>query len=328
MKKFNRTPLQGFSLVEMMVAITISLILLAGVIQVFAASKQTYNTQESLLRMQEDGRFLLDFLTKDIRIAGYSGCSSKGANMLNTLNITDPTLYNFTDGVDGDEATGTNGADRLYIRGAIGIPLNVTQHNQPSADLKVMPTNPPQLADNDIVVITDCINAAIFQITNYTAANGNTVHNTGVGTPGNATKDLGKSYEDNGFVQRMTTRQYFIAPGASGAPALWRQEGTAAAQELADNVENMQILFLEDVNGDGDTLRYVHPTDVDPTKVIAVRVSLLLRTREQVAATTDTLKYDLLGTPDDVSDDYAAATTDKRVRRVFSVVAKLRNRGV
>ena len=47
----------GLSLVELMIAITLSLLLIAGVLQIFLSSKQTYSTNNALSRVQESGRF-------------------------------------------------------------------------------------------------------------------------------------------------------------------------------------------------------------------------------------------------------------------------------
>lgn len=62
---------RGLTLVEIMVAITISLLLLAGVIQIFSGTKSSYNLQNGLGRMQENGRYAMDMLARDIGMAGF-----------------------------------------------------------------------------------------------------------------------------------------------------------------------------------------------------------------------------------------------------------------
>lgn len=64
----------GVTLVELMIASLIGAFLLGGVIQGFVSSKQTYRVQDNLSRLQENGRFAMYFLTRDIRMAGYWGC--------------------------------------------------------------------------------------------------------------------------------------------------------------------------------------------------------------------------------------------------------------
>jgi type IV pilus assembly protein PilW len=70
MHKKAHTRCRGFSLVELMVALVITLILLAGIGQIFLSSKKSYTLQDSLSRMQENGRYAMDTLSQDLRRAG------------------------------------------------------------------------------------------------------------------------------------------------------------------------------------------------------------------------------------------------------------------
>lgn len=64
----------GLSLIELMIAITIGLILILGLVQVFSASSAAYRLSQGVARNQENARFSLDFLQRDIRMAGHAGC--------------------------------------------------------------------------------------------------------------------------------------------------------------------------------------------------------------------------------------------------------------
>lgn len=66
----------GFSVVEVMVALVIGLIITVAVAQIFSSSHSTAQLDEGLARLQENGRFATDFLTNEIRQAGYFGCVS------------------------------------------------------------------------------------------------------------------------------------------------------------------------------------------------------------------------------------------------------------
>jgi type IV pilus assembly protein PilW len=65
----------GLSLIELMVAITIGAMLLAGAISLLVNNKRIYRNQNEMGRMQENSRFSMDKLITDIRTAGYKGCS-------------------------------------------------------------------------------------------------------------------------------------------------------------------------------------------------------------------------------------------------------------
>lgn len=62
---------QGLTLIEILVALMISAFLIAGVIQLFIGSKQTYRSYDALSRIQENGRFVLEAMARDIRMTGY-----------------------------------------------------------------------------------------------------------------------------------------------------------------------------------------------------------------------------------------------------------------
>ncbi|MES1262920.1 MAG: prepilin-type N-terminal cleavage/methylation domain-containing protein, partial [Peristeroidobacter soli] len=97
---------KGFSLVELMVSITIGLILLAGVVSIFVSSRVTFSTNERTARLQENGRVALDLITHDLRSAGYQGCS-RGVPYNNLLiNATTNQLWNYIVPVYGSEADG------------------------------------------------------------------------------------------------------------------------------------------------------------------------------------------------------------------------------
>lgn len=66
-----KTPSKGFTLIELMVALTISLIVAAALTQVYAGTRQTNRVQEMQSRLTEDGRFALSMLQRVISQAGF-----------------------------------------------------------------------------------------------------------------------------------------------------------------------------------------------------------------------------------------------------------------
>jgi type IV pilus assembly protein PilW len=111
----RRGPL-GFSLVELMVAITLGLLLTAGILQLFQGTKVTFRTNDALARVQENGRFALEILKRQIREAGADGFCGADLEVENHLNpgcsgyvdaIFDPglavTAWEFTGTGIGDD---------------------------------------------------------------------------------------------------------------------------------------------------------------------------------------------------------------------------------
>lgn len=80
----------GIGLIELMIAVTLSLVIGGAVIQVFLSQRQTFRTQDDMARVQENARFAFEQIAKDIRQVGYWGCSRKAQ----IVNDTGNSLYN------------------------------------------------------------------------------------------------------------------------------------------------------------------------------------------------------------------------------------------
>jgi type IV pilus assembly protein PilW len=65
----------GFSLVELLVAVTVGLLVLGGVYGVFALQNETFSKQELIVEMQQNARAAMDMMSREIRMAGYDPCS-------------------------------------------------------------------------------------------------------------------------------------------------------------------------------------------------------------------------------------------------------------
>ena len=85
MKYLNNLKQQGFSIIEIMIALVIGMVLLGGAVSIFISNNSVYRLESELSRMQESGRFLIDIMSKEIRMAGFSGCSSRGTVTTNVL---------------------------------------------------------------------------------------------------------------------------------------------------------------------------------------------------------------------------------------------------
>ncbi|OGT19336.1 MAG: hypothetical protein A2V90_04310 [Gammaproteobacteria bacterium RBG_16_57_12] len=365
---------RGFSLVELMVALTIGLIILSAVSMLFVSSKKTYTTQDSLARLQENARFAMQFIVKDLRLAGYYGCIDEiGEDTVNsTLNDETDFFYNAQiplEGVNGASGqwypsgettlpTGViSGTDIVAIRKADSSSNLYLDQEMPntSANLKTNGTDPNTgsaitiseiLEEGDIVMISDCASADVFQVTQLNDTDPHIVHNTGSGTPGNLTKEFSKPYspsDDKTRIMKFATVQYYIATGASGNPALFRQELDKTPVELVDGIENLQILYGKDTTGDRVPNRYLKAgesglqTTTDWNSVVSVRVGILARTLDDPTTGTsketdvDSGVYDVdgdcaLGTAtSDACYEFTPPANDRHKRRVFQTVVHLRN---
>lgn len=295
---------QGLTLVELMVAITLGLIVTAGIMQVFVSSRNTYRVEESLSRLQESGRLALEFLTNDLRMAGYWGCQSYAANMNDLLNTSGTGYIDYKINLTGTE--GGSNPDAITVRGADGstalplLPNNGAIYDvSRAAALKVAPGT---FNTGDIVAVSNCAWGDIFQITGGT---GGQLQHLATGSPGNTTASLTSAYAADASVYALRQITYTVATGANGQRALFRSVN-GVNQELVSDVTDFQILYGEDTNGDRSVDRYVaaNTAGLNFGNVYGVRVTLTLQS----------------------GDTNTALTAGNRVSRTFSTTVSVRNR--
>lgn len=275
---------RGLTLIEVMIALTISLILLAGVGKIFTSSRQTYQMQDGMARLQENARFAMDFLARDIRRADYAGCmgSFLNGNVSNHLNFpaADAPRFGFTNGITGNDGGGAARDDITIFVADITATNNVQTMPGPGPIPPLWnPVSIPagsNLKKGDIVMFGDCGGVDIFQITAFTVGAGvgggdRIDHVTGAVagvSPGNINRPppsppcaapgtghcLSRPYQlsDRNRPGMITVQnvRYFIKddPTNNNIPTLYRETLGGADQPLVEGVENMQILYGEDTD--------------------------------------------------------------------------------
>lgn len=316
----------GVTLVELMIAMLIGAFLVGGILQIFAAARQTYRVHDATSRMQESGRMALEVLARDIRMADFWGCASNSITMVNNLNTAGAGYVDFvTGGVVGTD--GASGApDSITLRGGFDAGITVEPPYGPQASANIKVNKASDLAQDDIVMVSDCSNGDIFQITNSNPnGSGVLVHNTGNGDPGNYNVTnpgcpgsnahcLSKVY--GGDAKILLTREvtYDIRTGSEGQPALFRNDA-----EFLDGIENLQILYGEDITGTGIADYFVPASQVvDMDRVISIRIAVVTRSNDDFLTGGVAQNYNLLGA--------TVTAPDQRLRQVYTSTIAVRNR--
>ncbi len=273
----------GVSLVELMIALVIGLALMMGVIQVFSASREASQLAQGNASVQENARFALEFLQRDIRMAGHFGCVNDQAHFVKGEG--DPVSHiagvttgsgsplDFSVSVQGYEAAGTAPDSVLTLggtwAGAANLPAALQGLNpRGGSDLLVLRFLSP--IGVPVTSIATGNNPAI----GFDATKGARLTEDGVGTPqlfgladcshadvfvgsyaaGTVTATSGSLVRYNvqptgeTMLYRAESIVYYIGTGASGEPALMRARanttgGYNAGEELVEGIENLQVMF-------------------------------------------------------------------------------------
>jgi type IV pilus assembly protein PilW len=119
---------KGLTLVELMIALLLSLVIMAGAVSIFMASKETLLLEQDLSRVQENFRYISDRLTKDLSLVGYTGCTlpfdDNSSTVSNRLTGTSG-IRDVVDGTDGGSATAPDSLTISYAKPSSGTDVLV-----------------------------------------------------------------------------------------------------------------------------------------------------------------------------------------------------------
>jgi type IV pilus assembly protein PilW len=276
------------TLIELMVALGIGSFLMVGAFTVFMQSRTTFRVNESIARLQENGRYVFDVVEPDVRMAHFWGLRTRAFAITGRATPSDPASplsptgdcgVNWT--VNLDEAVEASNSSYPWTCAAFSSPV-ATADTLVVRRTEVDPTavlaantlyiqssrgdNSALFTGTTIPALFDPVTSATFEL----VVNGYYVsQNSTLGTAGNPVPSLRRKFLDNG------------GGGAS-----------IADEEILPGVEDMQIQFgvdtdLEGAADRGVVDRYVNPGDpiIDDTnagfipdaEILSVRIWLLLR---------------------------------------------------
>ena len=247
---------KGLTLVEMMIAFTLSSILMLGLFQIFNSNKQAFGMQGGMARVQEGGRIGMEFLSRDFRNAAFMGCSTGGLSS-NFINNVNPAKY--ADGAvkqaitifDGDQAIlgfdnvtaiasgstldgfglaiGTSagnvisGTDIIVLQGAKPCSGGkVVSGGTGTANIKIADAAACGLTQESIVIVSNCTTSEAFGITNNPLSSGASDKDTLSHAANlNVNVKLTGTYDDDSYIYKPSSTLFYIGNGASGEPSLF-----------------------------------------------------------------------------------------------------------
>lgn len=329
----------GFTLVEIMVAMAIGLVSILAVSAVLLSSSTIYRVSDNRARMQENARFGITEMERDVRMAGFMGCFNINMFPSRFTNLAkNPTHHenNYQLWVGGSEA-GTEWSPALDSKIGSGGPAPVAGNDVLVVRLPAGPTVPvtatmPTTSSpipvggvegfkvDGLAVVSDCGYANVFVVT-QTPADKKIVHAANKNTQASLTRIF--SAAGGATVTPLTTVTYYIgasSDGVTGNRSLWRQDHLATPEELADGVHQMQLEYGIDTDAtpDGITNKFVTADNIGGKPVTAVKVSLLLRSpSDKIALRAQTYTFD---------GRTGQSASDRRLYKPFTTTIALRNR--
>lgn len=276
--KINKKQSQGFSLVELMVAMVIGVIVVGGAFSMHSTSRSTQYASEMQMDMVADARFAIELIAYDLRHAGSWGATNKAS--LVDCRTSDTSCPTTPTAVTGDCATGW-----AYN---LSTPIFATNNSNPYAgscilssaqkylsgtdvlDIRYADANPPALIGGQAYIRSNFINGRIF------------VGATAPALDAYDTSPLTKNHELHAYAYYVSS---FTDDPTDGIPSLRRAAlvGGPAIQNqiLVSGVEDFQVQFgIDSIGNDQIIDRYVDADTIaaaDWTKVYAAKIWLLMR---------------------------------------------------
>lgn len=250
----------GLSLIELMIAMMLGLLLMSGVVGVVINSKTSFIAVRESAMLQENGRYAIELLTQEIRMAGYQECARNNAKLAISVKNAAGTWYlswpgsatasplQGLQGFDGVPSPGTDArwpadyrtnvapnTDSLVVRRGDTTSYSAVLTAPTANVFRVNKATDFQQGELVMAVAPSCTQVSIFQATNTP---GNTVaHGTGTGTPGNCNTDLsgayncdveaGKSsvvYSLGTTLMRFNATAFYVGQPDDQPPALYRRK--------------------------------------------------------------------------------------------------------
>lgn len=338
---------RGLTVVELLVAMTLGLILIGGVLSVVVSTRQTLRVNENLARMQESARFSFEIMAREIREAGLVPCGTRlTANVLRTAGSATVAWWADTDagmlrGFDdtqdstgivaigtsaGDRVTGTDAIVMLRPSGDEPSFRQILSHDASATSFTF--SSPTAFANSQVALVCDGRSSALFQIQTvsatpstiqYGAASLNCSTALGSVQP-QCASPVPKTFDADATIARWDPAFWYVGVNAQGGRSLYRARAGLNAsnqmvtlrEEMAPGVDNLQIDYLTRNRDTGNVLA----TAWIPASHTSFTAGWTSTTAEVVAARlTMTL-----------SSAEAVGSDGQRLQRQLIVVASLRNR--
>jgi type IV pilus assembly protein PilW len=315
----------GFTLTELMIAMVLGVILAGGVVNLFVIGQRSFRMDENVARMQDEGRFAINELVRDVRMAGFIG------ELVHPVSIVpDPALVI---GADCGIAGQPNWILRFFdaVTGEINTLTAVDNATGATANASFSCINAGELLpQTDVVGVKRFAGrsvppASLVADTIYVQSNAleGVMYKAPIGA---GVADPLNEWEYRPHIYYIRN---FTDTAGDGVPSLCRKAlnftpATGVQTEcIAAGIENLQIEYGLDTDGSGSANQYVsNPTLAQLQRVISARIFIVARTLNQDFGYTDDRTYTISNAP-------VVTPNDNFHRRLYTVtvpVFNMRNR--
>lgn len=313
----------GFSLVELMIAIVLGLLLSAGIISIYAESKRNYGYEEELSRLQENGRYALGVLKRELTLAGFVGGIVDISGITPIAVATDCATGNWaTDATTPIDLINNFNSSFATVNGVTFTCLDSSEIQSGTDIVSVKRTaGDYTLKDGEFNIGASADdNQWYLRVKEYGESLGYSYITAGFPTVDKTAGSLVDYWE---YYAKIFYIRDFSTTDGDDIPTLCVERLIAnnmGTEVIVEGIEDMQIEFGIDTDEDNVPNRFKQdPTAAELSTVVTARIYLLVRSVNTVPSYSDGAKTYTLGTKN------VAAQNDGFLRKVFSTTVQLRN---
>ena len=313
-------------------------------VNILVANKRTSQVETSLARVQENGRSALDLMVADINSAMYIGCKSSISSLsVMATGIEWTGMQGYERRVGGwspplppklNDLTNVAraGSDMLNLQHTRPAALTLNNPVVPSDTAVAVTSNPQCVSKGDLVVVSSCVTAHLFRVTNEPACDGSET-SFGYTNAGNDFSRMDPGYDTDDQLMQFFDKTWFVADTGrtrteANIPvyALFRRSN-GETEEMIEGIEYLQITYGQELPG--GNIRYVPADDANLQlrDLVSVRIAVLVQSFEPVLNEEDVGIYQLLD--EEIGNgETLEHNADRSLRRVFRTTVLLRNQAV
>lgn len=228
---------QGFSLVEMMIALLLGLIVLGAAFVLFVGNLRTFNSNDGQNRVQENARVAYEMLATDVRSAGTTACTRESS-----VRGTDVSSNAFRAPLGGT-------ASSLTMVGVDEMSYRVDPNNSDASHVTLLDSTP---SASDIFNINDVVMVCNGSMTGFVTVASISGQQINFSTPleFNPVDTVGAS-PASVAIGRLRTTTWSVMPngGPTGSSLYVDLNDGAGNQEVAVGIQPWTLLFHQAQGG-------------------------------------------------------------------------------
>lgn len=320
----------GLTLIELLVTLVLSSVLLAGILNIYIENKRNYIQNEEYARLQENGRYALGLLKREVTMAGFYAGIPEPNDMTASAVTSDCAGGNWALDLGASIELANNVATSGNVQTVRGnttttsteLTCITSSELQAGSDLLAIKrtADSPTLENGSLTVAVESDKQWYMRLEEFGATRGWTYLADGASIS-SADETAGSEVDYWEHYAKIFFIQSFSNSAVDGIPSLCvesLQNSSFSKECFVEGIEDLQVEVGLDTDGDGYANQFIAaPTAAQLQDAVAVRLYILVRSINELNGYSNSKTYAL--------GSKSVTPNDGYLRQVYSSTVLLRN---